>query len=465
MSGDGEESLTGYLAAHEARILAKVADGAIAATPAQGVGPGSLIGGRYRLERIVGEGGMGSVWLATQEDLDRQVAVKCLKPKTGEDTELVERFMREAKAVAAVSHENVVSIHDVGTMDDGAPFLVMELVDGRPLSETMKPGEPQPWARVEEMLRQLTDALGHAHDAGVIHRDLKPENILVVERRGKELFKLIDFGLAKVLDATELSQSGQVFGTPHYMSPEQIRGDTTLDQRTDVYALGVIAYQMLAGKRPFPGDEITNIMYGHLFAEIPDLPAEVEQGATLSPILARAMTKAADQRYPTMDALADAIKGHGESAVSKTADAPTIMGSTVAEPPSRRANWGWVVSGSVAFLGLGLGLFWSATPETNKTGLPPTEPAAVPQTPTLARPATDPPPTTKTTAPRKPIGSVGAEIEPAALDPISEPSTPASKKKKRRSKPTPNKTETPQKTKREQILEELEALNGEATGA
>lgn len=227
---------------------------------------GRVLSGRYRLLEVIGRGGMGAVYRAHHILLDKPVAVKVLRQELASDTEAVARFHREARSASRLDHEHIIRVSDFGQTDDGLLFLAMELLDGENLAQALRRGV-LPWRRVLMIVRDIALGLAHAHEQGVIHRDLKPENI-VLTRRGKSRssVKVLDFGLAKLVshragDATiaepepdlavqSLTRTGVVFGTPEYMSPEQAEG-RPLDSRTDLYALGVVTYQMLCGKLPF----------------------------------------------------------------------------------------------------------------------------------------------------------------------------------------------------------------------
>ncbi|MDQ3036323.1 MAG: protein kinase [Myxococcota bacterium] len=218
---------------------------------------GRTIGGRYRLLQRVGSGGMSSVYLARHVLIDRLMAIKTLRRDLARDPVQRDRFIREARAVNRINHANIVEITDFGESDDGLVYLVMEYVAGDTLLKVMADG-PFPIARAFDMVQQCAGALARAHQMGVVHRDLKPENILIVQKRErKDFVKILDFGIAKILDAPSLTGSQQIFGTPGYIAPEYIQS-TQIDGRADLYSLGVILYEMVTGALPFdyeyPGD-------------------------------------------------------------------------------------------------------------------------------------------------------------------------------------------------------------------
>ncbi|MGE0549279.1 MAG: serine/threonine-protein kinase [Kofleriaceae bacterium] len=217
---------------------------------------GSELDGRYRVVAYLGAGGMGEVYLAEHIQLGRQEALKILRPELAWSPELVARLRREARAINRLHHPNIVSLYDFGRLPDGRYYLSMELADGEGLQSVLTREAPMAIPRVIEILLQLCEALEHAHDRGVIHRDLKPANLIVTEYRGNMVLKVLDFGLAKIVDP-QLQEShhtpaGSIYGTPAYMAPERFLGPGH-DARTDIYSLGCIAFEMLTGSVPFAG--------------------------------------------------------------------------------------------------------------------------------------------------------------------------------------------------------------------
>ncbi|GHC87349.1 protein kinase [Nocardiopsis terrae] len=232
-----------------------------------------VLGGRYRLLSRLGAGGMGEVWKAVDELLDRPVAVKLIQPERVDSAEAAARFRREVRLTARLAgHPNVVILHDFGhDADDGraagAVFAVMELVQGRPLTEVLRESGPMPLARAATLASQAASGLGAAHAAGIVHRDVKPGNLMVIERGSSEgTLKVLDFGIAALTAATRtdrITRTGQVVGTPLYMSPEQIRGDQ-VDRPSDLYSLGAILFQLLTGKPPFRDPNPLTVLRMHL---------------------------------------------------------------------------------------------------------------------------------------------------------------------------------------------------------
>src|SRR5947209_11899768 len=232
---------------------------------------------------------MGVVYHARDERLKRQVAIKVLPPELAFREEIRIRFLREAETAARVSHPHVVPIHSVGEGPDGLVYFVMAYVDGEPLSERLKRRGRLPPEEARRILIETADALGAAHALGVIHRDVKPDNILLEGSRGRVV--VTDFGIAKALSSTTgpatLTATGVAIGTPHYMSPEQAAGDREIDGRSDIYSLGVVAYQMLTGELPFQAPTVPGILMKHITEQAPlitskrpDVPHDLDRKST-----------------------------------------------------------------------------------------------------------------------------------------------------------------------------------------
>ncbi|MEW6435501.1 MAG: serine/threonine-protein kinase [Myxococcota bacterium] len=257
---------------------------------------GKTVASKYRVEQMIGEGGMGKVYKATQIALDKPVVLKVLRQALLSDERTVARFQREAKAASRLNHPNSISVLDFGQSDDGALYIAMEYVQGKDLHQILSREWPLPESRVIRVMSQVLSALADAHSAGVIHRDLKPENIMVEQRRGEPDFvKVLDFGIAKIVDGSAddgpaLTRAGFVCGTPEYMSPEQARG-AQLDHRSDLYAVGVIIYQLCAGLLPFDSDSAVGFATKHL-TEIPPAPSKRRPDAKISPAMERLIMKA-----------------------------------------------------------------------------------------------------------------------------------------------------------------------------
>lgn len=291
---------------------------------------GQVLVGRYRLERLIGKGGMGRVYLGIQHPLNRQVAVKILSPEfQAKDPQFVRRFFLEAATAARLNHPNSITIFDYGETERGELFIAMEYLRGRSLSRVIAADGPMPPERVLHISMQIARALREAHAKGIIHRDLKPGNIMLLdEAEDPDVAKVLDFGLVKLftpegsagsavveqltpspLDA-ELTHAGMFLGSPKYMSPEQIQNQD-LDPRTDVYSLGVIMYQMVVGRVPFRGESSVEIIYKHVHAPVPpihDLNPEADAPPELEEIIRRCLAKKREDRFLGMAELLMGLK-------------------------------------------------------------------------------------------------------------------------------------------------------------
>jgi serine/threonine protein kinase len=277
--------------------------------------PGTRLAERYVLGELVGGGGMAQVYRGVHEFLGLPVAIKVLTSACAEVPSVVERFFREARASSAVRHENVVEINDFGESESGRPFMVMELLEGEDLGVTLQREGPLPWDRARPILLQLLAALEAAHDRAVIHRDIKPENVFRISRMGNDDFvKVLDFGIAKVLadagsQVQTLTLEGKVIGTPTYMAPEQCVG-LPVDARSDLYAVGVLAYEMLTGRPPFDSEEPAQLMFCHVHEDVPAM-AMVAPGVRVErrteQVIGRALRKHPKDRYRSAREFADAL--------------------------------------------------------------------------------------------------------------------------------------------------------------
>ena len=279
--------------------------------------PGTRLGDRYIIEDVLGEGGMSRVYVGRHEKIDRKVAIKVLSPEVAKEEKTIVRFLREARAASRIAHENVVAVTDFGEMEDGLPFMVMEYLEGELLSRTVLAESPMPWARAQQILLQILAALDAAHEVGVVHRDMKPANCFRLDRLGiQDFIKVFDFGIAKLRDdftAVTLTRKGAVVGTPDYMAPEQCRGKT-VDARTDLYAVSVIAFEMLTGRVPFVGRRPTDIMHAHVYEEAPsmrDVYPELDAPPGAESIVRRGLAKDPAARFQTAKEFAQAIIDDG----------------------------------------------------------------------------------------------------------------------------------------------------------
>jgi len=272
---------------------------------------GTTVADKYEIVSLLGGGGAGLVYKATQKLTKETVAVKVLFPHMVLKPEIVQRFKQEARSASRLSHPNIVTIFDYGTAEKGQPYLVMDYLEGCSLDEIIEGAGALKFERALEIFIQACDALGHAHEKGVIHRDLKAANFMLTnDNDGKELVKLIDFGLAKAFpqeDETimKLTKTGQIFGSPHYMAPEQCRGGKA-DARSDVYAMGCLMYAALAGKPPFVSEDLVEILQAHLSDDPPLLPlikGENYQRHRMEAIIWRCMSKDPNDRYQSVEDL------------------------------------------------------------------------------------------------------------------------------------------------------------------
>lgn len=260
---------------------------------------GQTVAGRFLIEALLGAGGVGKVYRARQLGLERLACVKLLRPGHAQDRSVVARFEREARAASRLTHENCVQVYDFG-QHDGVLYLAMEYVDGRDLRTLLQQEHPLGVKRACLLTAQILAALSEAHAHGIVHRDLKPENVMVTTRRGAELVKVLDFGIARLLDADEpaLTAVGRVCGTPLYMSPEQATG-AAVDARSDLYAVGVLLYQLLTGVVPFASMNTMEVLTRHV-TETPRSPMAMMPGLDLPPRLERlvlqALAKSAEDR-------------------------------------------------------------------------------------------------------------------------------------------------------------------------
>jgi serine/threonine protein kinase len=306
---------------------------------------GELIGDRYRVESVLGEGGMGTVFRCRHVALDRDVAVKLLHPELLENEQMSARFDREAKSTSRLEHPNVLQVLDFGTWerpDSGrdAKYMVLQLLSGHELADEL--GEPHTPARVIEIGLAVVRGLEHAHSRGIAHRDLKPENVFVtVDHDGKELLKILDFGLALMLSGAEdeqrLTRVGMVFGTPQYMSPEQATGAES-DERTDIYALGIMLWELLAGHAPFDGDNAVAILRKQVSLPLPNEELPPGTPAPLIELISAMTQKAVADRMATATEVRSVLESlraePSASALSLASAASSLAGASLASANS-----------------------------------------------------------------------------------------------------------------------------------
>ncbi len=337
---------------------------------------GQVVNGKFRVEALVGQGGMGRVYRAKHLTLDRPVVLKMLHKAYSSDPQVVQRFQREARAASRLDHPNSIAVLDFGEAEDGTLFMAMEYLGGRDLSRVVADEFPLEQDRIVSIGAQILSALAEAHTQGIVHRDLKPENVMVEPRRGERDFvKVLDFGIAKITapgaNEPKLTQAGLVCGTPEYMSPEQARG-ADLDARTDLYSTGVILYQMLTGELPFSSDTPVGFLTKHL-SEVPVPPRQRRPdlgiSAALDAVVTRALEKDASKRFQTADEMREALLACATAAPQPRASTtrpsgPTTRpsGSVARQPaPKQKSHavlWAFV---AVAVVAAGAGGYFAVT--------------------------------------------------------------------------------------------------------
>lgn len=271
--------------------------------------------GAYHITKLLGEGGMGAVYLAEQNSIDQKIAIKVLQTHVAGSDEIVQRFHREARVISMLTHPNIIRVFIFGRTEDGLLYLAMEYVKGRSLRDELG-GKPMDEMAAIKIMKQLCSGLSEAHDLGIVHRDLKPDNVLLTEFRGEPSFvKILDFGIAKLKEPDgkpqeQLTQAGIVYGTPEYLSPEQAQAHE-LDQRTDIYSLGVMLYELITGKVPFTAPSPVQILTMHVFNP-PTPPSQILPGKVspaMERIILKAMAKNPDDRYnQAMDMFEDLVR-------------------------------------------------------------------------------------------------------------------------------------------------------------
>jgi serine/threonine protein kinase len=305
----------------------------LASAAAAAVVPGTVLLGKYRVERVVGQGGMGVVVQATHLGLDERVAIKFLRADIAQVDGAMARFLREAQAAAKLKSEHVARVMDVGTFDWGAPYMVMEFLDGIDLGVMLSQHGRLDPALVAELMLQTCAALAEAHAHGIIHRDIKPENLFITWRGdGSPLVKLVDFGISKAVMGVDvrLTQTQSVLGTPAYMSPEQMRSARLVDPRSDQWSIGVVLYELVAGRLPFQAESFSELVVQVVSDPPAPLPPDVPPA--LAAVIARCLAKSVDERYPSVAELGRALV----PLVRDTRQAE-LLAERMARLPTRRA--------------------------------------------------------------------------------------------------------------------------------
>ena len=401
---------------------------------------GQVLDGRYLVESVLGEGGMGIVYKAVHTTLRKPLAIKVLRPEVSKNEQIVMRFKQEAQSASQIGNQHIIDISDFGELGDGSTYFVMEFLNGKSLTTAMEQGKIDT-PRTIRIAKQLCRALGAAHEHGIVHRDMKPDNVQLAERGAdKDFVKVLDFGIAKVGGSTsKLTQAGQVFGTPHYMSPEQCAG-TTVDHRTDLYAVGVILYEMATGPVPFDADNLMGILTKHLYENpIPphELPPPVDVPPALEAVILKCLSKKPEQRYQSMHELMTDLEAV-EQGLTPQAVVDHVQRATHAtptNPPSKDSSGRLTVGqgasvaskrpvalyaiAALAVLGIGAGVVMSMSPAEPKPDanlVKPADPTPVapipePPAPTPA-PKLDPEPS----APSPALTQVVITSEPAGAE-------------------------------------------------
>jgi len=381
---------------------------------------GTLIGGKYRVRDILGQGGMGTVFEAIHEGLGNVVAIKVLHPNQVQKKDAVQRFHHEARAAARIGHPNICEVHDVGALDDGRPYLVMERLSGATLADRIQSLGGLPFQEVLDTLTQVLSGLHAAHEKGIIHRDVKPENVFLSQRVGcPPVAKILDFGVSKVMTQhpqasgfgdVEVTRTGVVLGTPYYLAPEQARGDRGLDARVDLYACGVMLYEALTGRRPFRAANYNALLIAILTSsprparEIrPDLPAGFGR------VMDRSIERDPNDRYQTALEFQEALQPYSQNPLAQRKTAAPPPRPTSYPPPAPPAP------ASAEDL---QALLESASSDALA---PSPFPALPPPPPPYAAPPPPPPPPPRTPPPPRPLrGSVApaAPARPGSVAPL-----------------------------------------------
>lgn len=368
-------------------------------TPA-GAHTGAVLDGRYRVDRLLGRGGMSEVYLGHQLALDRPCAIKIVRPAWGEGEGSVDRFTREAVALSRIEHPNVCPVIDFGTTPDGLRYLVMAHLEGRTLSEAMAAGRLDP-TRALAIFADCAAGLAAAHAAGVVHRDVKAENVMLTRRGDRETAVLIDFGIARPQESGDVTRDGLMVGTPEVMSPEQVTGDP-VGPASDQFQLGLLLARMLTGALPFPGETTHERMINRLTLPPRPLQAlapDVEVPAALQRALGRALARHARDRFPSVEAFAAAAL----PAAGSTQDAATEVLARPAATGQRRrlARPALLAAAGLALLAVAL---WSLWPSPDSPGGG--QPTAMEPIPQTADPGADAPPPSPAPVPAPPAAGV-----------------------------------------------------------
>jgi hypothetical protein len=414
--------------------------------------PGQILDGKYLVERKIGEGGMGQVLLARHTELDRNVAIKVLRADLAMDASAVERFLREARAAARIESEHVVQVFDVERFSDGRPYIVMEYLEGEDLGRVAARGV-LPVAQAVECILHACEGVAEAHRVGVIHRDLKPENLFLARRRdGGATLKVVDFGISKLAPTADRREqaltTGNLLGTPFYMSPEQLRGDATVDERSDVWALGVILFELVTGGAPFHADTLPTLclrIMNEPARRISDERSDLAFPIGLEGIIDRCLSKAPEQRYPNAVELGAALAmfapafdaarlGPMRPRGPSLADGAALARSGVLPRVQRRRRWRPIATVAAAVALFGVAVFGVAKMVASAP-TPPTASATTSASPVVGA-TTGSANTTAGTPPLLPLAADTASAVPASTRSARSPASSTG------SRPAPTKSAT-----------------------
>jgi serine/threonine-protein kinase len=297
----------------------------------ENIRPGELLAGKYLVERVIGQGGMGVVVLAHHIQLDEKVALKLLLPKGVENPDALGRFMREARAAAKVKGEHVARVSDVGQLENGVPYIVMEYLEGNDLAHWLQTRGALPMQQAVDFVLQVCDALANAHSVGIVHRDLKPANLFCVQRSDGELsIKVLDFGISKITTpgapGHDMTRTTTLMGSPRYMSPEQMHMTKNVDARTDIWSLGVILFELLTGRPPFDAEAVTQLAIRIVNEPAPPLRSlRADAPAALEQVIATCLEKDRGRRYQTVGDLAVALLEFGSKHARRSVE--SVLGT------------------------------------------------------------------------------------------------------------------------------------------
>jgi serine/threonine protein kinase len=341
------------------------------------VPPGQVIGGRYLLEERIAEGGMGVVWRGRHLGLGTAVAIKLIRPDLKEDAECVQRFLNEARRAASLRSERIARVHDVGQLESGEPYLVMELLEGIDLGEYAEKRGPLPRAEAVAIVQQICEGLAEAHAIGVVHRDIKPANVFLARRTdGQFGVKLLDFGISKQFsDPSALTGDDESLGSPWYMSPEQMMDPSRVDQRSDIWSVGVVLFELLTGARPFEGQNVPELCAKVLTAPAPSLRTWIpDADPALEQLIQKCLAKHPDDRFHDVTALGTALQDFAAPTSGRRSRVtPTdFFAAEVNELPEPRAEAEFFARGPARF-------------DTRFDSTPPLSGPTTPPSPTLMR--------------------------------------------------------------------------------